>query len=143
LTVFDGEYFSTVDAVQISAINAAPPEAVDDLAIAINAGSIDLSWSEITFDTDGILTQMAGYIIYRGTSAYFTPQPADSIGVTDELTFFFTDNNLNGAMLLAISTISISIRWLLLICMETDRRPQIESANMIIQLLQRPRLIII
>jgi hypothetical protein len=83
--------------VQITAINAATPEAVSDLNIAINGGSLDLSWSEITLDTDGILTQMAGYIIYRGTSAYFTPQSSDSIGTADAFTFAFNDADLNGA----------------------------------------------
>jgi len=97
LTVFDGQYYSIADTVQITTINAASPEAITDLDIAINGGSIDLNWSEIIYDTDGILTQMAGYIVYRGTSAYFTPQPSDSIGTTDAATFFFTDNNLNGA----------------------------------------------
>ncbi|MCP4706323.1 MAG: hypothetical protein GY865_17130, partial [candidate division Zixibacteria bacterium] len=97
LTVYDGEYYSTVASVQVTVINAAIPEAITDLNIAINAGSIDLSWSEITLDTDGLVTQMDGYIVYRGTSAYFTPQSSDSIGTTDAFTFTFNDNDLDGA----------------------------------------------
>ena len=97
LTVYDGEYYSDPDAVQVTAINAAPPQAITDLTISINGDNIDLAWSEITQDTDGITTQMGGYIIYRNVSAYFTPVSTDSIGYTDASTFTFTDNDLEGA----------------------------------------------
>jgi len=43
------------------------------------------------------LTTINRYVIYRGTSAYFTPAPADSIGATDDATISFTDNDINGA----------------------------------------------
>jgi len=96
LTVYDGALFSLPDTVLVTAINASPPQAISDLAAVINADAIDLSWSEITLDTDGIPTTVAGYIIYRDTTAYFTPEPADSIGTTDPLTLTFTDFNING-----------------------------------------------
>ncbi|UCD95390.1 MAG: hypothetical protein JSU69_04905, partial [Candidatus Zixiibacteriota bacterium] len=97
LTVFDGNLYSDPDTVQVSAINAAPPQAVADLDISIDIDNIALSWSEITLDTSGLLTTVGGYIIYRDTMAYFTPGPEDSIGVADAVTFNFTDSDINGA----------------------------------------------
>ncbi|RLF79677.1 hypothetical protein DRN32_04605 [Thermococci archaeon] len=97
LTVYDGNLFSIPDTVLVTAINSSPPAAIADLSININGGAIDLLWSEITLDTDGLPTIIDGYIIYRDTVAYFTPQSEDSIGVTDALTFNFTDNNIYGA----------------------------------------------
>ncbi|MFH2049142.1 MAG: Ig-like domain-containing protein [bacterium] len=97
LVVSDGDLFSDPDTVDIIVINVAPPEAITDLTIAINADAIDLAWSEITFDTDALPTTISGYIIYRNTKAYYTPANVDSIGVTDAATFSFTDNNLGGA----------------------------------------------
>ncbi|MCX6829204.1 MAG: tandem-95 repeat protein, partial [candidate division Zixibacteria bacterium] len=97
LTVTDGTLFSAPDNVVITAANAAPPQAISDLSIAIVADNILLSWSAVTRDTDGLNTQIGGYIIYRDTIAYFTPSTADSIGATDPLTLTFTDNNLGGA----------------------------------------------
>ncbi len=97
LTVFDGEFFSDPDTVLVTAINASPPQAIGDLAIAINADAIDLSWSPVTLDTDAIPTTVESYIIYRNTTAYFTPQSSDSIGTIDASTTAFTDNNIGGA----------------------------------------------
>jgi hypothetical protein len=97
LTVTDGVLFSSPDTVVITAVNAAPPQAISDFSIAIVTDNISLSWSAVTRDTDGLNTQIGGYIIYRDTIAYFTPSTADSIGATDPLTLTFTDNNLGGA----------------------------------------------
>jgi hypothetical protein len=97
LTVYDGEYYSDPDTVLISAINAAPPQAITDLSIAVSGDDILLSWSEVTLDTANIPTTIGGYIVYRDTMAYFTPGPGDSIGVTDNLSFSFIDNNVGGA----------------------------------------------
>ncbi len=97
LTVFDGDLYSVPDTVMITAVNAAPPQAINDLAIAIVGDAIQLDWSEATLDTTGVPTLIGGYIIYRDTMAYFTPGSNDSIGVADSLTFTFTDNNIGGA----------------------------------------------
>jgi hypothetical protein len=70
---------------------------VDDLAIGINGESIELSWSEVTLDESGLPTTLSGYVVYRGTSAYFTPGPVDSVGFTDAITFAFVDNDIFGA----------------------------------------------
>jgi len=56
-----------------------------------------LSWSASTLDTAGFATAVDRYVISRGTTAYFTPGPADSVGTTDNLTTVFADNNLGGA----------------------------------------------
>ncbi|RKX18901.1 MAG: hypothetical protein DRP35_08545, partial [Candidatus Zixiibacteriota bacterium] len=97
LTVDDGTAFSTPDTVEINIISGAPPEAVADLSIQIVGDEIQLNWSEITIDTDGLPATIDRYVIYRGTSAYFTPTPVDSIGTTDNLTMTFTDDDINGA----------------------------------------------
>ena len=72
-------------------------QAIADLAIAISADNIVLSWSAITLDTAGLPTPIGGYIVYRDTLAYFTPNPADSIGTVSAATTTFTDNNIFGA----------------------------------------------
>jgi hypothetical protein len=81
----------------VSAINAAPPQAIADLSIAIVTDNIVLGWSAITLDTTGLPTQVGGYIIYRDTMAYFTPTSVDSIGAVSAATVTFTDNNIIGA----------------------------------------------
>jgi len=70
---------------------------VNDLTIGINGETIELAWSAVTLDTAGLATVIDGYIVYRGTRAYFSPGPADSIGFTDAATLVFTDNDLFGA----------------------------------------------
>ncbi len=97
LTVGDGLATSLPDTVSIEVINVAPPAAINDLAIAINGDNVDLSWSAVLVDTLGFATSVERYVISRGTQAYFTPGPADSIGATDELTPLFTDADLAGA----------------------------------------------
>ncbi|MCP4569455.1 MAG: hypothetical protein GY841_17910, partial [FCB group bacterium] len=97
LIVDDGDLFSSPDTVSVTAINVASPEAIADLSIAINIGDIELAWTEITQDADGLPTVISSYIIYRGTSAYFTPTPSDSIGTVDAATFAFVDSDLMGA----------------------------------------------
>jgi len=97
LIVSDGEYSSDPDTVSIGVINRDPPVAITDLQISISVDDLDLNWSAISVDTGGFATNIGGYIIYRDTMAYFTPQADDSIGETDALTLTFTDNNINGA----------------------------------------------
>ncbi|SYZ71886.1 Conserved repeat protein (fragment) [Candidatus Zixiibacteriota bacterium] len=97
LIVSDGTLFSVPDTVQVSAINAAAPQAIADLAISILADNIVLNWSAIAVDTTGLPTQIGGYIIYRDTIAYFTPVAADSIGAASSAILTFTDNNIFGA----------------------------------------------
>ncbi|MDH3938531.1 MAG: PKD domain-containing protein, partial [candidate division Zixibacteria bacterium] len=97
LTVNDGLLPSTPDTVSIDVVNVAPPVAVSDLAIQINADAVDLTWSLSVLDTAGFATSVDRYVISRGTAAYFTPLPGDSIGFTDNLTSAFTDADLAGA----------------------------------------------
>jgi hypothetical protein len=97
LTVDDGDLTSATDTVQIDVVNGAPPLPVTDLTISINGQNIELAWSEITSDTVGFLVPIGRYVVYRGTMAFFTPTPADSIGVADGATFAFTDADLSGA----------------------------------------------
>ncbi|MBK7141795.1 MAG: tandem-95 repeat protein [bacterium] len=97
LIVSDNNLFSTPDTVVVSAINAAPPQAITDLSIAIITDNIQLNWSAITLDTAGLPTQVGGYIIYRDTMAHFAPTSADSIGAVTPGTLTFTDNNIFGA----------------------------------------------
>jgi hypothetical protein len=104
LTVDDGQSSSSPDTVSIDVVNAAPPAAVSDLDIDIVIEAIQLNWSSITVDTAGFATAIDHYVIYRGTRAYFTPGPADSIGGTDEFTTMFDDNDINGANVVGDTT---------------------------------------
>ena len=97
LIVSDGSLFSIPDTVLVSAINAAPPQAIADLSIAIVSDNIALTWTAITLDTANLPTQIGGYIIYRDTLAYFTPSSLDSIGAVSAAFTNFTDNNIFGA----------------------------------------------
>jgi len=97
LTVYDGADFSSPDTVSLTVISGAPPLAVSDLSIQIVGDAIQLAWTGITADTSGLAASIDRYVIYRGTSAYFTPTPADSIGSTDSLTLGFTDADIGGA----------------------------------------------
>ncbi len=74
-----------------------PPARVADLMAQITANSIRLTWSPISTDSVGLPTLIDRYIIYRGTRAYFTPTPAESIGGVAAAIGEFTDNDLNGA----------------------------------------------
>ncbi len=80
----------------VEAGNAAPPLAVADLSALIALDAMQLDWSPITLDTGGLATTVDHYVIYRGTSAYFTPTALDSIGFTGTATITFTDNNIGG-----------------------------------------------
>jgi len=95
LTVGDGLIFSQPDTVLINV--PAPPEAVDDLMASISGESILLTWSAVTGDTSGKETSVEGYVIYRGTMAYFLSTPSDSIGYTDSITLSFADSDIGGA----------------------------------------------
>ncbi|HUV30540.1 MAG TPA: Ig-like domain-containing protein, partial [Acidobacteriota bacterium] len=96
LTVSDGPLFSGPDTVLINVVNGAPPLAVNDLAIQIVGDNIDLSWSAVSSDTSGFAITVDRYVVYRGTSAYFNPTPADSIGATDGALLSLTDDNIGG-----------------------------------------------
>jgi len=97
LTVDDNVLFSAPDTVEIEVVNVAPPQAVSSLGIQIVADAVELSWSPITLDTDGFPTSINHYVIYRGTDAYFTPTPGDSIGGADAVITSFTDADIFGA----------------------------------------------
>jgi hypothetical protein len=93
LTVYDGTDYSIPDVVLVALVSAAPPVTINDLSIQIIGDDIQLSWTPISTDTSGLYSTVERYVIYRGTSAYFTPTPADSIGSTDSLTLSFTDSD--------------------------------------------------
>jgi hypothetical protein len=97
LTVDDNDLFSVPDTVVINVVNGAPPLAVSDLSVQIVGDDIQLDWSAVAQDTSGFAITVDRYVVYRGMSAYFSPTPADSIGVTDDVTFTFTDSNIGGA----------------------------------------------
>ena len=97
LIVDDGDLFSAPDTVTINVVNGAPPLAITDLAIQIVGPAIQLDWTPVTQDTAGFAITVDRYVVSRGTSAYFTPNPSDSIGSTDNLTLTFTDADLAGA----------------------------------------------
>ncbi len=63
----------------------------------VSANAIRLTWSPISTDSVGLPTLIDRYIVYRGTRAYFTPTPAESIGGVAAAIGEFTDNDLNGA----------------------------------------------
>ncbi|MFZ5981229.1 MAG: PKD domain-containing protein, partial [Candidatus Zixiibacteriota bacterium] len=96
LTVDDNFLLSTPDTVMIVVVNGAPPEAVSDLTIQLVSDAVQLNWSAVTVDLSGFAATIDRYVIYRGISAYFTPTDMDSIGMTDELTLSFTDNDIGG-----------------------------------------------
>jgi hypothetical protein len=104
LTVNDGLSSSAPDTVSIDVVNVAPPAAITDLTIVILGDSIQLSWSPTTLDTTGFPTTIDHYVVYRGTLAYFTPGPSDSIAGTNDLTTTFADNNTNGANVVGDTT---------------------------------------
>jgi len=96
LTVDDNTLFSVPDTVRIQVVNVAPPQAISDLTIQINADAVDLGWSAVTLDADGFPTTVDHYVVYRGTQAYFMPTPADSIGGTAAGVTSLTDADLGG-----------------------------------------------
>jgi hypothetical protein len=97
LTVDDNSLVSTPDTVVVNVVNGAPPVAINDLAIQISGGAIQLAWTGTSTDTAGYAITVDRFVIYRGTSAYFTPTPLDSVGSTDATTLTFTDADLGGA----------------------------------------------
>ncbi len=97
LVVSDGTVLSLPDTVQIGAINAAPPQVISNLSITLVTDNVVLTWPAVTLDTAGVVTQIAGYIIYRDTLAYFTPSSLDSLTAVGPAVLNFTDNNLGGA----------------------------------------------
>ena len=97
LTVDDNFLFSNPDTVEIEVVNSAPPAPISDLSIQILGETIQLNWSACTHDTVGYATTIDYYVVSRGARAYFTPGPSDSIGATDDLTTFFTDDDIDGA----------------------------------------------
>jgi PKD repeat protein len=96
LVVDDNDLFSAPDTVSVTAVNAAPPLAIADLSIQRTGESLELAWSPIILDTSGLAADVGYYVIYRGTSAYFSPTTLDSIGATDPATQLFTDADLGG-----------------------------------------------
>jgi hypothetical protein len=67
-----------------------PPAAISDLSASLADTNIILSWSAVTEDTSGSTEHLSHYVIYRDTTAQFTPEADDSIGTT--ITAIFTDS---------------------------------------------------
>ncbi|MFC1476251.1 Ig-like domain-containing protein, partial [Candidatus Zixiibacteriota bacterium] len=95
LIVDDGVTVSIPDVVTITI--SSQPARITTLNASVNGETIELTWQPVTLDTSGTPTVVDRYIIYRGTRAYFTPGPVDSIGGVDGATGSFTDADLNGA----------------------------------------------
>jgi len=95
LTVSDGLIFSQPDTILVNV--PAPPQAIVDLMATIVGDSVLLTWSAVTADTSGETVSIDRYVIYRGTKAYFTPTPSDSIGYTESGTLSFGDPGVGGA----------------------------------------------
>jgi hypothetical protein len=95
LVVSDGLITSQPDTVLIDV--PAPPQTILDLMATISGESVSLSWSAVNTDTTGQETAIDHYVIYRGTKAYFTPTPSDSMGYADSSTLSFVDNDIGGA----------------------------------------------
>jgi hypothetical protein len=95
LKVDDATVTSPPDLVTITVFSE--PSAVVDLNAAVVGNTIQLTWSDVTTDTSGAPTSVSRYVVYRGTSAYFAPTPADSIGNVLQGQQGFTDNNIGGA----------------------------------------------
>ncbi|MFQ5498646.1 MAG: Ig-like domain-containing protein [Candidatus Zixiibacteriota bacterium] len=104
LTVTDGADISSPDTVAVAVISGAPPLPVVDLSIQIVGDAVQLGWSAVTLDTSGLPAILNRYVIYRGTSAYFTPTALDSIGSTDTLSLSFVDNDLGAANVVGDTT---------------------------------------
>ena len=64
-----------------------PPAAITDLSAALTDTAIALSWSAVTADTSGGIENLNSYVIYRDTTAHFTPTAEDSIGTTTVAAF--------------------------------------------------------
>jgi hypothetical protein len=94
LIVSDGFLFSQPDTVLINV--PALPQSISDLMATISGDSVLLTWSAVTTDTSGEEISIHGYVIYRGTEAYFDPTPSDSIGYTDSNTLSFVDPGIGG-----------------------------------------------
>jgi hypothetical protein len=94
LIVSDGVTFSQPDTVLIDV--PAPPQAIVDLTATISGDFVLLTWSPVTTDTSGQETSIDHYVIYRGTKAYFTATPLDSIGYADSSTLSFVDSDIGG-----------------------------------------------
>jgi hypothetical protein len=97
LTVFDGIDYSLPDTVSILVVNGAPPQAVTNFTIQRVSDELHFTWSPVTLDITGLPTTIDRYVVYRGTSAYFTPSVINEIGTTTAATTTFTDNNIGGA----------------------------------------------
>jgi len=93
--VDDAAVYSVPDTMTITAVSQ--PSAIADLNASVVGAAVQLSWSAVTTDTSGAVTTLSRYVIYRGTRAYFTPTPAESIGVAVPGFTMFSDNNLGGA----------------------------------------------
>ncbi len=64
-----------------------PPKAISDLSASLADTNITLSWSAVTQDTSGSAENLNRYVIYRDTTATFTPASDDSIGMAISTTF--------------------------------------------------------
>ncbi len=93
-------FLADTESVVITVVDqggSVPPARVTTLMAQISGNSIRLTWTPVTTDSIGLPTLIERSVIYRGTRAYFTPTPAESIGGVSAVTGEFFDNDLNGA----------------------------------------------
>jgi hypothetical protein len=87
IIVDDDENGTYGEVVFIPLYDIVPPEAITDLSASPADTGVALSWSAVTEDTSGNTENLNRYVIYRDTTAHFTPQPDDSIGTSTATTF--------------------------------------------------------
>ncbi len=102
-----------------------PPQRVTDLMATIVSDAIQLSWTPITTDSVGTPTLVDRYVIYRGTRAYFTPTPAESIGVVAPAIGSFTDNNLGGANV--VGDTAVNYFYAVVVVDQIERRSNVSN----------------
>ncbi len=102
-----------------------PPQRVTDLMATIVSDAIQLSWTPITTDSVGTPTLLSRYVIYRGTRAYFTPTPAESIGVVTPAIGSFTDNNLGGANV--VGDTAVNYFYAVIVVDQIERRSNVSN----------------
>jgi hypothetical protein len=82
IIVDDDENGAYGEVIFVPLYDVVPPEAISDLSAALADTTISLSWSAVSTDTAGTDENLNRYVIYRDTTAFFTPAADDSIGMT-------------------------------------------------------------
>jgi hypothetical protein len=87
IIVDDDENGAYGEVVFVPLYDIVPPAAITDLTASPADTGIALSWSAVTADTAGSAEHLNRYVIYRDTTASFSPSWDDSIGTTASTVF--------------------------------------------------------